>query len=167
MIFLDYFCMLMDLDDRYKRVEKFIGMMTGELALVNASGAVNMQFILMGQAIEVLGALLDNKPMKARGQSANRFDLSVRVLFGGGYRVMNTGFYLYDKLRNQMVHAFIPGGDILLFDKEADAPARHLEKYEGSLVLAADVFYKDICAAGERLLRLIRSGKVPPKNIAF
>ena len=67
----------------------------------------------MGQAIEVLGGFLDNKPMKAKGQSSRRFSNSVNRLFGGRYRLLNDKLYLYDKLRNQMTHTFIPGGDLL------------------------------------------------------
>ena len=67
-----------------------------------------MPFVLMGQAIEVLGGFLDNKPMKAKGQSSRRFSNSVNRLFGGRYRLLNDKLYLYDKLRNQMTHTFIP-----------------------------------------------------------
>ena len=66
-----------------------------------------MPFVLMGQAIEVLGSFLDNKPMKAKGQSSRRFSNSVNRLFGGRYRLLNDKLYLYDKLRNQMTHTFI------------------------------------------------------------
>ena len=75
-----------------------------------------MPFVLMGQAIEVLGGFLDNKPMKAKGQSSRRFSNSVNRLFGGRYRLLNDKLYLYDKLRNQMTHTFIPGGDLLLLN---------------------------------------------------
>ena len=34
-----------------------------------------MPFVLMGQAIEVLGSFLDNKPMKAKGQSSVGFQI--------------------------------------------------------------------------------------------
>ena len=61
-----------------------------------------MPFVLMGQAIEVLGGFLDNKPMKAKGQSSRRFSNSVNRLFGGRYRLLNDKLYLYDKLRNQI-----------------------------------------------------------------
>ena len=83
-----------------------------------------MPFVLMGQAIEVLGGFLDNKPMKAKGQSSRRFSNSVNRLFGGRYRLLNDKLYLYDKLRNQMTHTFIPGGDLLLLN-HADPAGRY------------------------------------------
>ena len=117
-----------------------------------------MPFVLMGQAIEVLGSFLDNKPMKAKGQSSRRFSNSVNRLFGGRYH----------KLRNQMTHTFIPGGDLLLLN-HADPAGRyqHLQYSGGKLVLIADVFYQDICQACRRLVNHLKEGRIKPKNIAF
>lgn len=39
----------------------------GELGKLQHAGLSYMQFVLMGQAIEVLGGFLDQKPMKAKG----------------------------------------------------------------------------------------------------
>lgn len=127
-----------------------------------------MQFVLMGQAIEVLGSFLDNKPMKAKGQSRYRFSNSVNRLFGGRYRLLNDNFFLYDKLRNQMTHTFIPGGDLLLLNRaDPDGCYQHLQYSGGKLVLIADVFYKDICQACRRLVNNLKEGRIKPKNIAF
>ena len=127
-----------------------------------------MQFVLMGQAIEVLGSLLDNKPMKAKGQSAKRFSLAINRLLGGRYRLLNDNYVLYDKLRNQMTHTFIPGGDLMLLaHRDESGKYRHLEYCDGKLVLVGEVFYEDICKACSRLTDLLKAGKVKPKNIAF
>ena len=132
-----------------------------------------MPFVLMGQAIEVLGGFLDNKPMKAKGQSSRRFSNSVNRLFGGRYRMLDRkstrlNSSLYDKLRNQMTHTFIPGGDLLLLN-HADPAGRyqHLQYSGGKLVLIADVFYQDICQACRRLVNHLKEGRIKPKNIAF
>ena len=127
-----------------------------------------MPFVLMGQAIEVLGGFLDNKPMKAKGQSSRRFSNSVNRLFGGRYRLLNDKLYLYDKLRNQMTHTFIPGGDLLLLN-HADPAGRyqHLQYSGEKLVLIADVFYQDIYQASRRLVNHLKEGRIKPKNIAF
>ena len=118
-----------------------------------------MPFVLMGQAIEVLGGFLDNKPMKAKGQSSRRFSNSVNRLFGGRYRLLNDKLYLY---------TFIPGGDLLLLN-HADPAGRyqHLQYSGGKLVLIADVFYQDICQACRRLVNHLKEGRIKPKNIAF
>ena len=122
----------------------------------------------MGQAIEVLGSFLDNKPMKAKGQSAKRFSLGVKKLFGGRYRLLNDNCFLYDKLRNQMTHTFIPGNDLILLNQAENTKGyKHLQMADGKLVLISEVFYEDICNACERLLEAIKSGVLPPKNIAY
>lgn len=139
-----------------------------ELGKVQEAGLTYMQFVLMGQAIEVLGSFLDHKPMKAKGQSSRRFANAVNYLFGGKYRLLNDNYLLYDKLRNQMTHTFLPSCDLTLLPAvNAAEKYRHLEYAEGKLVLIADVFYRDICVACKRLTTLLREGKVKPKNIAF
>lgn len=159
----------MENDEQIRQIEQFLKEVIirelGELQKVELS---YMQFILMGQTIEVLGGFLDNKPVKAKGQSAKRFNQAVNRLFGGKYRVLNSNYVLYDKLRNQMVHAFIAGGDLLLLPhQDGEGKYRHLEYSEGKLVLIADVFYQDICRACFRLLDLLKEGKIKPKHIAF
>ena len=159
----------MDREEQIKHIEEFLDtVIVQELGKLQSINLAYMQFVLMGQAIEVLGSFLDNKPMKAKGQSSKRFAQGVNCLFGGRYRLLNTNFVLYDKLRNQMTHTFIPGRDLLLLDhKDSEGRYRHLEYCDGKLVLVGEVFYEDICAACKRLLRLIKEGKVKAKNIAF
>ncbi len=158
----------MEQEEQIKRIEAFIEtVIKDELQQVIESKALYMKFVLIGQTIEVLGALLDNKPMKAKGQSARRFNHAINSLFGGDYRVQNSNYYLYDKLRNQMTHSFIPGGDIELYHKSSDTPKKHMQKENGILVMVAEQFFMDIIAASNRLLHLIKVGKVKAKNIAF
>lgn len=160
--------MFMEQEDQIRRIEAFIEkIIKGELGEVIKSDALNMKFVLIGQTIEVLGALLDNKPMKAKSQSARRFNHAINSLFGGEYRVQNSDYYLYDKLRNQMTHSFIPGGDIELYSRASDTIKHHMKKENGILVMIADNFYADIVEASNRLLHLIKVGKVKAKNIAF
>ena len=155
-------------EDQIERIESFIETLINKgLKEVIETNAVNMKFILIGQTIEVLGALLDNKPMKAKGQSARRFNHAINSLFGGAYRVHNDNYFLYNKLRNQMTHSFIPGGDIELYNSKSETAKGHMTKEGGVLVMIADEFYKDILNASERLLYLIKVGKVKAKNIAF
>ncbi|MBE6333543.1 MAG: hypothetical protein E7071_01800 [Bacteroidales bacterium] len=158
----------MEQEEQIKRIEAFVDkIIKGELRQVIESQALYMKFVLIGQTIEVLGALLDNKPMKAKGQSAKRFNHAINSLFGGDYRVQNSNYYLYDKLRNQMTHSFIPGGDIELYNRASDTTKSHMKKEGDILVMVAEEFYKDIVEASSRLIYLIKVGKVKAKNIAF
>lgn len=158
----------MENKEQIGQIEKFLDeVVIRELGKIQQADLFYMQFVLMGQAIEVLGGFLDNKPMKAKGQSSKRFSNGVNRLFGGRYRLLNDNYFLYDKLRNQMTHTFIPGGDLLLFShKELAGSAGHLEYAGGKLVLIGDVFYQDICTASARLVNLLKDGKVKPKNIS-
>lgn len=159
----------MENKEQTRQIESFLEkVIIRELGKLYRADLSYMQFVLMGQAIEVLGGFLDNKPMKAKGQSAQRFTNGVNRLFGGRYRVLNDNHFLYDKLRNQMTHAFIPGGDLLLLaNRDESGKYRHLEYADGKLVLVGEVFYEDICKACSRLMELLKTGKVKPKNIAF
>ena len=159
----------METREQIERIEHFLKeVVVNEIAKLQGVGLSYMQFVIMGQAIEVLGSFLDNKPMKAKGQSAKRFSLGVKKLFGGRYRLLNGNCFLYDKLRNQMTHTFIPGNDLILLNQAENTKGyKHLQMADGKLVLISEVFYKDICNACERLLEAIKSGVLSPKNIAY
>lgn len=159
----------METEEQIVRIEHFLReVVEKEIAKLQGAGLSYMQFVIMGQAIEVLGSFLDNKPMKAKGQSAKRFSLAVKKLFGGRYRLLNDNCFLYDKLRNQMTHTFIPGGDLILLNQSENTGAyKHLQMTNGQLVLISEVFYEDICRASGRLLEALKSGVLPPKNIAY
>lgn len=159
----------MENKEQIERIETFLDeVIVKELGKLQDAGLSYMPFVCMGQAVEVLGGFLDNKPMKAKGQSAKRFSNGVNRLFGGRYRLLNDNYFLYDKLRNQMTHTFVPGRDLLLLSKaEHDELHHHLSYANGQLVLVSADFYRDICMACERLKDYLRSGRIKPKNIAF
>ena len=57
----------MEQNEKIDRIENFIeSVIKGELKQVIDTNALFMKFVIMGQTIEVLGSLLDNKPMKAK-----------------------------------------------------------------------------------------------------
>ena len=159
----------MENKEQIRQIEVFLEeVIIGELGKLMNSNLSYMHFVLMGQAIEVLGGFMDNKPMKAKGQASRRFGQGVNRLLGGRYRLLNDNFFLYDKLRNQMTHTFIPGGDLILMNRKDEAGNyEHLQYKDGKLVLIAEVFYQDICMATQRLITYLKEGKLKPKNIAF
>lgn len=159
----------MEEKEQIERIEDFLNkVIIEEIGKLQQAGLSYMPFVIMGQAVEVLGGFLDQKPMKAKGQSAKRFAAGVNKLFGGRYRLLNDNDYLYNKLRNQMTHTFIPGGDlILLSESENSKGYKHLEIRDKKLIMISDVFYHDICLASARLLSSLKEGRLKPKNIAF
>jgi hypothetical protein len=122
-------------------------------------------FLLIGQAIEVMGAFLDNKPFRARQQSQIRFANAINQLFDSPYQRINNNNWLYDKLRNHMAHMLIPS-DYLLLVSKSETTAKHLARIDRKLVLVAEDFYIDLQKACNRLLEKIEKGEVKSKPIA-
>lgn len=124
-------------------------------------------FVMIGQAIEALGCFLDNKPMKARAQSSKRFSKSLNILMGNQYRAVNKDHWLYDRLRNQLTHSFVPSKALLLCNRNNQPQGtEHLQWVDDRLLLVAEDFYDDLVKACEKLFTMIDKGKVPLKNIA-
>lgn len=66
----------MENKEQIERIETFLDeVIVKELGKLQSAELSYMPFVCMGQAIEVLGGFLDNKPMKAKGQSAKRFPM--------------------------------------------------------------------------------------------
>ena len=54
----------METQEQIERIEHFIReVIVDEITKLQGVGLSYMQFVIMGQAIEVLGSFLDNKPM--------------------------------------------------------------------------------------------------------
>lgn len=123
-------------------------------------------FILLAQGVEVLGGFVDNKPMKAPGQSAKRFSKSLNLFMGKRYRAINLNHKFYYSYRNQLTHSFIPSRDLILTTK-AKSPegTAHLGKYDGRLVLVLEDLYCDFKRGCNMLFMLLDSGKIKPTMV--
>ncbi|MDL2251816.1 hypothetical protein LJC12_03090 [Odoribacter sp. OttesenSCG-928-J03] len=158
----------MEEKEKIERIELFLAELKDELGKLQDAGLNYMHFVIMGQTIEVLGGFLDTKPLKAKDQSAKRFSAAINYLFGGQYRIRNEKRALYDKLRNQMTHSFIPGKGVKLLNRaNNNTGGSHLDIVNGSLILISEDFFDDIIKASNRLSDLLKSGKIKPKTIAF
>jgi hypothetical protein len=123
---------------------------------------LNVAFVMMALAIEVLGAFLDDKPMKAKQQSKKRFRNALYHLFPGKYSRLNKADRLYNQFRSSMVHVFLPSSHIQLLDNE---PSKHLEEANGKLCIDAGMLIDDIENAGESILKRLNSGELRRKRI--
>lgn len=57
----------METQEQIERIEHFIReVIVDEITKLQGVGLSYMQFVIMGQAIEVLGSFLDNKPMESQ-----------------------------------------------------------------------------------------------------
>jgi Mor family transcriptional regulator len=118
---------------------------------------------LLTLSIEFLGGLLDGKPLKSEQQSKKRFNSALKQLFPGKYYYLNKDYFLYDSLRNQLIHAFSPGGKLLLC--KANSNLKHLETHENKLVIVIEVFYEDVKKACEKIIEMIEEDKIRHKHI--
>ena len=155
-------------DDKKERIKAFVNkFFVEELKRIQEHNFHHFSFILIGEAIETLGGLMDNKPLKAKAQSMKRFNKGIYSLMPRKYTLANDGNFLYDKLRNQMVHSFIPSASLILTCREQNTNNyKHLEMVDGKMVLVSEDFYEDLLHACKRLFYLLDTEKVKAKMIA-
>lgn len=120
-------------------------------------------FIGMLQGIETAGALMDDKPFKAKGQGKKRFALALKKLFPESYLQLNHQKNLYGILRSHTAHCILPANGVQL-TAEGDY---HLRLENEILTISIEVLFKDYLAAIRALLLQLQSGKLPDKKIYF
>ncbi len=118
-------------------------------------------FIAMLQGIETAGALIDQKPFKAKGQGRKRFSLALGRLFPTSYSIANNQLDLYGVLRSHSVHCMVPSHLVRL----EDSAASHLVFNDSILTISLEQFYTDYCTAIESLLTRIQNDQIKRKRI--
>ena len=115
--------------------------------------------------IETLGAIIDDKPIRATNQSKGRFGSALYHLFPNQYGFVNKGAFLYDSLRNHSAHNLIPSTKIFFVDKDSKS-VRHLNQQTNQLTFVIETFALDFIAACDLALDKLKKGDVKSKNIA-
>jgi len=115
--------------------------------------------------IETLGAIIDDKPIRAKNQSKVRFGSALYHLFPNQYGFVNKGAFLYESLRNHSAHNLIPSTKIFFVDKDGKS-VRHLNQQKVQLTFVIETFALDFIAACDLALDKIKKGDVKSKNIA-
>ena len=123
-------------------------------------------FMLISQAVEILGAYLDNKPLRAKQQSSKRFELAIYKLFPQKYAQNNKSNFLYYQLRTCLTHSFIPSNKIILKKNNYLNENQHLTNNNGILMLVLEEFYFDLEKAVNKLIKLIEMDKIKLKKIS-
>ncbi len=123
--------------------------------------------MIAAQAIEVLGAYLDDKPMRAKGLSAKRFELALYKLFPKKYAELNSKSFLYTQMRACLTHMFIPTPSLLIVGKQDLEGYKHLEMENGTLIIKVDELLKDLINATNKVIKLLLEGKIRPKKISI
>ncbi len=138
-----------------------------EVERMQASGFQYYSFVLIAQIIEAMGGFLDNKPLRAKGQSKKRFGRAIKALFSHPYRKANIDDWLYFHFRCNMSHLFLPSGRLYLVSQEQaeERGMTHLSQKDGRLVLVAEDFSADLRLACEKLLEKVDKGTVDLKPL--
>ena len=144
----------------------FLRTILAEIEKVNNENQVKFLFLLIGQAIEILGSYFDNKPFRAKQQSSKRFEIAIYKLFPNEYQKINNKNFLYYQLRNFLTHSFIPSDKLLLKANSTQSSIKHLCYDNEILIIYADIFYKDFSTAVEKLIKMVENDKIKLKKIS-
>ena len=140
-------------------IEEFVLKQAGNLQK-NKAYLSSLTILTIG--IEIMGGFFDKKPLKSPKQSKIRFKAATDKLLGGKYASINSDDYLYETLRNQLVHSLLPGKSIVL---DLSSEEIHLKKDGYNLILNPEVLLSDMQRASIKLQNLIAEGIVFEKRI--
>jgi len=116
--------------------------------------------------IETLGAIIDSKPIRARGQSKSRFNNALYQLFPNQYSYINKKSFLFESLRNHASHNLIPSSKIKFINKASNT-IKHLNTNQEQILFVINNFGLDFIIACEKAIELLENGNVKSKNIAI
>lgn len=155
------------MDNNLNTLKKFIEhYFINEIDRLNKNNFGYFSFVIIAQAIEMLGAALDDKPFRAKNQSRKRFELGIRALFDERYRQLNANGWLYENFRCNMSHLFVPSNAILLLTKkQATENETHLSKKGDTVIFIAEDFQKDLKKACLFFLKKMDKGQIKAKKI--
>lgn len=154
------------MDAYYKNIEGFLQNYISEADFLIREKRYHLSFLLMSQIIEVMGAILDDKPLRAKEQSKKRFSLALKKLFSKHYALANDKDFLYIHYRCNMSHLLSTSNHILLTNIQEN-PHNHLATFNGKLVIIAEKLIQDIQGAFEKLLLKIRKEELKEKKGLF
>ena len=116
--------------------------------------------------IETLGAIIDDKPIRAREQSKFRFASALFHLFPNQYGFVNKQNFLYDALRNHSAHNLLPSSKLLIVNKK-NKTVRHLDQSKEQTTLIIEYLANDFIKACYLAIDKIDKGEVKMKQIAM
>ncbi|MDP6909186.1 MAG: hypothetical protein QF371_06760 [Flavobacteriales bacterium] len=135
-----------------------------EVEQMKAAGIKLHLLAAIAHGIEVCGALMDDKPYKAKGLGRKRFNSVLTELFPEVYAKANSQIALYGQLRNHLSHCMIPAKNIRV---ETSDSQNHLSIKNGMLTIDLDIFYEDYRAAVKSVLAKMNTGELESKRIVL
>ena len=135
-----------------------------EVKLIEAANVRLHLLAAIVHGFETAGALLDDKPFKAKGQGKKRFDMAIKKLFAQSYVEANSKVNLYSQLRSHMAHCMLPAKTIQISE---DQGQQHLKFDQNLLQISLPQLFDDYCCAIEKLISMLETGQLKPKRIIF
>lgn len=128
-----------------------------------ADGYTMIAYMVIAQGIETMGAFIDKKPFKARGQGAARFALALEKLFPDRYSAFNRRDFLYQNLRGNLTHLSVGSPYIVLGSRKDNVKHLWVENKKTSIVI--EDLLDDFTSAWERVIQMIESGVLKTKPL--
>ena len=127
-------------------------------------GLTEITFMVIGQGIERMGAFLDKKPFRAKGQAASRFSVALDELFPPRYSALNGRGFLFANLRSSLTHLSV-GSPHLVLAHTCDK-AVHLSVKDKKTTLVLENLMDDYVAAWEKIIDRLAGGTLRIKPLA-
>jgi len=118
--------------------------------------------MVLAIGLEIMGGFFDKKPLKSPKQSKFRFKIACEKLLGGKYAILNKDNYLYEILRNQLIHSLLSGKSLQWNISESES---HLLESDNIIFFNPKVFLTDTEKAASRLGQFLKEGKTFEKRI--
>ena len=130
--------------------------MIGRARRLAECGLTDITFMVIGQGIETMGAFLDKKPFRAKGQAASRFSVALDELFPPRYSALNGRGFLFANLRSSLTHLSV-GSPHLVLAHTCDK-AVHLSVKNKKTTLVLENLMDDYVAAWEKIIDRLAAG---------
>lgn len=138
--------------------------MIGRARRLAECGLTDITFMVIGQGIETMGAFLDKKPFRAKGQAASRFSVALDELFPPRYSALNGRGFLFANLRSSLTHLSV-GSPHLVLAHTCDK-AVHLSVKDKKTTLVLENLMDDYVAAWEKIIDRLAGGILRIKPLA-
>ena len=138
--------------------------MIGRARRLAECGLTDITFMVIGQGIETMGAFLDKKPFRAKGQAASRFSVALDELFPPRYSALNGRGFLFANLRSSLTHLSV-GSPHLVLAHTCDK-ALHLSVKDKKTTLVLENLMDDYVAAWEKIIDRLAGGTLRIKPLA-
>ena len=138
--------------------------MIGRARRLAECGLTDITFMVIGQGIETMGAFLDKKPFRAKGQAASRFSVALDELFPPRYSALNGRGFLFANLRSSLTHLSV-GSPHLVLAHTCDKAVHLSEKYKKTTLVLENLM-DDYVAAWEKIIDRLAGGTLRIKPLA-